>query len=69
VPARARPSYRRPIPILKTTKPINEVQPGGTLEVLAIGGRFSGILPLDRRTLVEQTEAVGEYRFLIKKAG
>jgi tRNA 2-thiouridine synthesizing protein A len=62
-----------PIPILKTKKAINEVQPGGTLEVLATDpgsvADFQAFCRSTGNTLVEQTEAEGVYRFLIKKAG
>ena len=61
-----------PIPILKAKKAIGEVGIGGTLEVLATDpGAFADFQAFSRTTgheIVEQTEAGGVYRFLIKRA-
>lgn len=61
-----------PIPILKAKKAIGEVGIGGTLEVLATDpGAVADFQAFSRTTgheIVEQTEAGGVYRFLIKRA-
>ncbi|KAB2919278.1 MAG: sulfurtransferase TusA family protein [Hyphomicrobiaceae bacterium] len=61
-----------PIPILKAKKGITEVPAGGTLEVLATDpGSVADFQAFCRTTgneLVEQSEAGGVYRFLIKRA-
>ena len=60
-----------PIPILKAKKAIAEVAPGGTLEVLATDpGSVADFAAFCRTTgneLIEQSEAGGVYRFLIKR--
>jgi tRNA 2-thiouridine synthesizing protein A len=60
-----------PIPILKAKKGIAEVPAGGTLEVLATDpGAVADFQAFCRTTgneLVEQTEASGVYRFLIRR--
>jgi tRNA 2-thiouridine synthesizing protein A len=60
-----------PIPILKAKKAISEVAIGGTLEVLATDpGAVADFQAFSRTTgheLVEQTEAGGVYRFLLKR--
>lgn len=60
-----------PIPILKAKKAIAEVAAGGTLEVLATDpGSVADFAAFCRTTgneLVEQSEAGGVYRFLIKR--
>ena len=62
-----------PIPILKAKKAINEVPAGGTLEVLATDpgsvADFQAFCRTTGNTLVEQSQAAGVYRFLIKRAG
>jgi len=62
-----------PIPILKAKKAINEVASGQTLEVLATDpgsvADFQAFCRTTGNTLVEQTQADGVYRFLIKRAG
>ena len=61
-----------PLPILKAKKAINEVSPGGTLEILATDpGAVADFQAFCRQTgneLVEHSEAGGVYRFLIKRA-
>lgn len=61
-----------PLPILKAKKAIAEVVAGGTLEVLATDPGsvpdFKAFCEAGGHTLVEQTEAAGVYRFLIKRA-
>ncbi len=61
-----------PLPILKAKKAINEVSPGGTLEILATDpGAVADFQAFCRQTgneLVEHSEADGVYRFLIKRA-
>lgn len=60
-----------PIPILKAKKGIAEVPAGGTLEVLATDpGAVADFQAFCRTTgneLVEQSEAAGVYRFLIRR--
>jgi tRNA 2-thiouridine synthesizing protein A len=60
-----------PIPILKARKGIAEIPAGGTLEVLATDpGAVADFQAFCRTTgneLVEQTEASGVYRFLIRR--
>ena len=62
-----------PLPILKAKKAITEVAAGGTLEVLATDPGsvpdFQAFCKQGGHTLLEQTEAAGVYRFLIKRAG
>jgi tRNA 2-thiouridine synthesizing protein A len=61
-----------PLPILKAKKAINEVAPGGTLEILATDpGAVADFQAFCRQTgheLVEHSVADGVYRFLIKRA-
>ena len=62
-----------PIPILKAKKAMNDVSAGQTLEVLATDpgsvADFQAFCRTTGNTLVEQTQADGVYRFLIKRAG
>ena len=62
-----------PIPILKAKKAIGEVPVGGTLEVLATDpGAVADFQAFSRQTkheIVEQSEADGVYRFVIKRVG
>jgi len=62
-----------PIPILKAKKAINDVAAGQTLEVLATDpgsvADFQAFCRTTGNTLMEQTQADGVYRFLIKRAG
>ncbi|MFM2422130.1 MAG: hypothetical protein RL291_660 [Pseudomonadota bacterium] len=59
-----------PIPVLKTKKVLATMPKGATLEVLAtdIGAvtDFPAFCEQTQNTLIEQTEANGVYRFLIK---
>ncbi len=59
-----------PIPILKAKKAIGTVPKGGTLEVLATDpgsvADFQAFCKSTGNTLVEQTEAGGVYRYIIK---
>jgi tRNA 2-thiouridine synthesizing protein A len=61
-----------PLPILKAKKAIAEIRGGGTLEVLATDPGsvpdFKAFCEAGQHTLVEQTEAGGVYRFLIRRA-
>jgi tRNA 2-thiouridine synthesizing protein A len=61
-----------PLPILKAKKAINDVTPGGTLEILATDpGSVADFQAFCRQTgheLVEHNESGGVYRFLIKRA-
>ena len=61
-----------PLPILKAKKAIAEIGAGATLEVLATDPGsvpdFQAFCEAGGHTLVEQTEAGGVYRFLIKRA-
>jgi tRNA 2-thiouridine synthesizing protein A len=60
-----------PLPILKAKKALTEVPKGGTLEVLATDPGavedFQSFCKATGNTLVEQTEAAGVYRSLIKR--
>jgi len=60
-----------PLPILKLRKAIQEVPVGGTLEVLATDpGAVDDFTAFCRHTsneMVEQGEAAGTYRFLIRR--
>lgn len=62
-----------PLPILKAKKTIGEVPVGGTLEVLSTDpgsvADFAAFCKTTGNDLVEQSEAGGVYRFLIKRAG
>ena len=61
-----------PLPILKAKKAIAEVKAGGTLEVLATDPGsvpdFNAFCKAGGHTLLEQSEAAGVYRFLIRRA-
>jgi tRNA 2-thiouridine synthesizing protein A len=61
-----------PLPILKVKKAMNEVPKGGTLEVLATDpgsvADFESFCEATGHTLLEQSEAAGVYRFVIKRA-
>lgn len=61
-----------PIPILKAKKGMSEVPVGGVLEVLSTDpgsvADFAAFARTTGHTLMEQTEASGVYRFLIKRA-
>jgi tRNA 2-thiouridine synthesizing protein A len=61
-----------PLPILKAKKALTEVAVGGTLEVLATDPGavedFKAFCKSTGNTLLEQTEAAGVYRALIKRA-
>jgi tRNA 2-thiouridine synthesizing protein A len=60
-----------PLPVLKAGKAIREVPDGGTLEVLATDpgavADFNAFCETRKYSLVEQSEAEGVYRFLIRK--
>ncbi len=60
-----------PLPILKVKKAIQDVPPGGTLEVLATDpgsvGDFTAFCRQSRNELVEQSETEGVFRFLIRR--
>jgi tRNA 2-thiouridine synthesizing protein A len=60
-----------PLPILKAKKALADVQKGGTLEVLATDPGavedFKAFCQSTGNTLVEQTEADGVFRALIKR--
>lgn len=60
-----------PLPILKAKKAIADVPVGGTLEVLATDpgavADFQAFCRQTKHELVENTEAAGVYRFLIKR--
>ena len=62
-----------PLPILRTRKALNDVTAGGTLEVLATDpgsvADFRAFCRMTGHDLLEQTEAAGIYRFVLKKAG
>lgn len=62
-----------PLPILKAKKAIGEVPPGGTLEVLSTDPGsvpdFAAFCKQAKHELLEQTEAAGVFRFLIKRGG
>ena len=62
-----------PLPILKTKMAIGDVPAGGTLEVLATDpgsvADMEAFCKYQRHELVEQTEAGGVYRFLIRRGG
>ena len=61
-----------PLPVLKAKKAINEVPVGGTLEVLATDqgsvGDFQSFCTATGNVLLEQSEADGTFRFLIRRA-
>ena len=62
-----------PLPVLKTKKAIGDVPVGGTLEVLASDpgapADFEAFCRTGGHTMVEQSQADGVYRFLIRRAG
>lgn len=62
-----------PLPILKAKKAIGDVPPGGTLEVLATDPGsvpdFAAFCKKEKLELVEQSEAAGVYRFVLKRPG
>ena len=59
-----------PLPILKAKKAMNSLEPGGVLEILATdpgaGDDFEAFCRMTGHTLLEQSDAAGVYRFLIK---
>lgn len=61
-----------PLPILKATKAIKDVPPGGTLEVLATDpgakGDFEAFCKRGRHDLLEHSDADGVLRFLIRRS-
>lgn len=61
-----------PLPILKAKKALKELSVGGTLEILATDpGAVKDFAAFCRTTgneLVEQDEADGVFRFIIKRA-
>ncbi len=60
-----------PLPILKAKKAMADVLPGGTLEVLATDPGsvpdFAAFCRTQKLELLEQSEAAGVYRFLIRR--
>ena len=60
-----------PLPILKTKKMLNDVQQGGTLEVLATDpGAVKDFAAFSRTTgheLIEQTTEGNVFRFVLKR--
>jgi tRNA 2-thiouridine synthesizing protein A len=60
-----------PLPVLKAKKAIAEMPKGGTLEVLATDpgavADFETFCEVTGNELVDQSEADGVYRFLIKR--
>lgn len=60
-----------PLPILKAKKAIGDVPAGGTLEVLATDPGsvpdFAAFCKKEKLEMVEQSEAKGVYRFLMRK--
>ena len=60
-----------PLPILKTKKAIGEVPVGGTLEVLTTDpgavADFEAFAGATGHILMEQSEAAGTYRFVLKR--
>lgn len=60
-----------PLPILKATKAMKDVPPGGTLEVLATDpgspGDFEAFCRVGRHEMLEEGEAAGVFRFLIRR--
>lgn len=61
------------MPLLKTKLELNAMSPGEDLEVIATDAGSARDIPaflnLSCHTLVESTEANGEYRFVIKCGG
>ncbi|MGF2735040.1 sulfurtransferase TusA family protein [Marinobacter sp. DUT-1] len=64
---------RCPMPLLKTKLELNGMSPGEELEVIATDSGSARDIPaflaLSNHTLVNSTEANGEYRFVIKCGG
>ena len=62
-----------PMPVLKAKRALQEVIPGGTLEVLATDpgapADFEALCHAMGHTLVESSASGGVYRFLIKHKG
>lgn len=62
-----------PMPILKAKKAMNELNPGGTLKVLATDPGsvedFSAFCRTGGHQLVETSEDSGVFTYVIKKAG
>ena len=60
-----------PLPILKAKKAMGDVPVGGTLEVLATDpgavADFHAFCKAIGHTLVEESEAAGVYRFVIRR--
>jgi tRNA 2-thiouridine synthesizing protein A len=60
-----------PLPILKATKALKDVQVGGTLEVLAADpgspGDFEAFVRVGRHEMVEESHSGGVFRFLIRR--
>ncbi len=60
-----------PLPILKAKKAMGDIGPGGTLEVLATDPGsvpdFAAFCKTQKLEMVEQSEAGGVYRFLIRR--
>jgi len=61
-----------PLPILKAKKALKELPPGGTLEIVATDPGavkdFGAFCRTTGNELIEQDEADGIYRFVIKRA-
>jgi tRNA 2-thiouridine synthesizing protein A len=62
-----------PLPVLKAKKAMSDIKAGGTLEVLATDpgapSDFEAFCRTGGYTLIEQSEADGVYRFIIRRAG
>jgi tRNA 2-thiouridine synthesizing protein A len=62
-----------PMPILKVKKAMLDLPAGGTLEVLATDpgsvADFQAYCDHTRNQMLEQTEAGGVFRFVLKRAG
>jgi len=60
-----------PMPILKATKALKSLPVGSTLEVLATDrgavGDFEALVRVGRHEMVEQGEAAGVFRFVIRR--
>jgi|LNFM01.1.fsa_nt_gb tRNA 2-thiouridine synthesizing protein A len=60
-----------PLPILKATKALRSVAPGGTIELLATDPAavrdVTALCESGRHTLVEQATTGGVYRFVIRR--
>lgn len=61
-----------PLPVLKASRAIREVAPGGTLEILATDPGsvedFEVFCRTTGHTLLEHSAAEGVFRFLIRRA-